>query len=541
MICGTFCLFLLLAAADPVRGGWLSWNGDILVTIDGSEYTAEDYHAWWKNWREPGMDPPETPGPFIDWMLLLREAEKMRLYEDPGYRRKVLTFLKARTLMLLKAEEVDSKIEITDDELWQRYRENYVPLYQLNILFFDSRENADAFLEEIDDRKLADGELKDLVSREKGLLQIETGWHRKVSVDPGWHDIISGLREGYLSSPVDSRQGVVVLRLQDKKDGDREDFATVRKEIENKLWKERSDQLTRELLKNLREKYNVSINRERISKLDINAPPESFSGEPVVTTSHGTISEQEFMAQLRRTMKYWHPEDSGEEAAEHFKMQVINGIIDQTLTSWEGLARGYEKEPPFEDVYVFYCQHRMIRALEEKIFKPQVKVTPEDVRAHYEAHIERYSRPETVRLVHVEGSHDDMSALWTAVAMGGDLRAVAMERFERTPAIREVPLSHLDPEVRGVVEKLTREELSPVFPVNGHAGLVQLIDRTPAQPQPFATVSGRIHEQLHEERLNKVREEYLQRLRAGSSIEVNEEVWRQINKEMEQADADETK
>ncbi|MDW7772480.1 MAG: peptidyl-prolyl cis-trans isomerase [Desulfobulbaceae bacterium] len=542
LIYGTICFLFFLAPSVPSFGGWLPWSDNTLVTIDDKKYNAGDFRSWWSNWQEPGMSFPESPDSFIDWMLLVNEAEKMRLYEDPGYRKKVLTFLKARTLMLLKAEEVDSRISLSDNELWERYQEIYAPLYQLNILFFNSREDARSLLDEIGPGPISDEQTAELAEGETGPEKVETEWYRKVSVDPGWHDIIEDLKQGELSDPVDWKKGVVILRLQELKKGERDDFAAVRREIRDTLRKERANLLTMELLRDLREKYNVRVDSERLEELDISAADNNFSDQPIVTTDHGTISEKDFMMQVRRMQKFRRESGFGKkDDAYRYKEQVLNGIIDQTLTSWESLARGYEKQSPFKEIYEFYCQNRMIKALENRLFFSQAEVTPEEVNAYYEEHIEDFSRPEIVRMVSIEGHREMINSLWTQVAMGSDLRSSALERFDLNLPVRDMPVDHLSQEMQAVVNKLTKGEVSPVFDINGHASLVQLVERIPAQPSPLAKVGHQIRDQLFTERLDRIRSEYVDRLRAGSSITVNDGVWKQLKKEMEQADAEKTR
>jgi len=531
------CFFVLLIQAVTSPTDLFSGSGDILVTIDDSKFTADDYRSWWSNWQEPEMNPPETPDPFIDWELLAREAERMKLYEDAEYRRKALIFLKARTLMLLKAEEVDSKINISEEELWQRYNEMYAPLYQLNILFFKNREDANNLLEKTGSGTISDEQLAAMGSGE-GAAKVTTDWYRKTSINPGWYDIIINLEKGKLSDPVVYGKGVVILRLQDTKEGDKDDFEALRNAIHDKLWKEKSEILTIELLRNLREKYHVRVDEERLEKLDINAPDDSFSDLPVVTMDLGTISEKDFMAQVRRMQNFRQRSGFPDDGAYRYKEQVLNGIIDQTLTTREALARGYENRPPFKEVYDFYCRNRMIKALEKRLFVPQAQVTPEEVKAYYEEHLEKYSQPEIVRIFMVEDSLDVMNALWIKVAMGGDFTTLAREQFNRNLQAQDIPVDHLEPEVYNQIRKLTKGELSPVFTVNDKAYLVQLIQRTPAQPKPLAQVGQQINDQLYTQRMDALRSEYLDRLRAGSSITVNNGVWQQLKKEMEQTDAE---
>lgn len=534
------CLCILAGASVPAQGGWLPWSGDILVTIGDMDYSADDFRSWWSIWREPGMSSPENPDTFIDFMLLFREAERMKLYEDPGYRKKVYTFLKARTLMLLKAEEVDGRITISDEDLWKRYQQKYAPLYLLNTLFFHTREDADRLLSKTGPGPISDEQLAELESVDNGPLKVTTRWYRMSSVDPGWHDIINALEKGKLSAPVESGKGVVILRLQERKEGDRDDFATQRKKIHETLRKEMADLRTVELINDLRKKYHVRVDKERLEKLDITAADDSFSDQPLVTMDNGTITEKDFMAQVRNTQRFRQKYGFAEHGAYQYKEQVLGNIINQTLTTWEGLARGYEKKSPFKEVFEFYCQNRMIKALENRLFAPQALVTQDEVRAYYDEHIEDYSRPDAVRMLSIEGSPEEINSLWTQVLMGGDFQALVRDRFDRPLDVQEFHVKLLPPEVKAVLQKLTKGELSPVFTVNGRASLVQLIERIPAQPMSLAKVGQQIHDLLYEEKLNRVRRDYVGRLRAVSPVTVNSEVWQQLQREMEQTDAKKT-
>ena len=56
-----------------------------LVMIGNEKYTVEDFKWWWKHWSNPGQPLIEKIDPYIKWLLFLKEAEKMRLEEDPVY------------------------------------------------------------------------------------------------------------------------------------------------------------------------------------------------------------------------------------------------------------------------------------------------------------------------------------------------------------------------------------------------------------------------------------------------------------------------
>ncbi|WP_267927011.1 peptidyl-prolyl cis-trans isomerase [Desulfolithobacter dissulfuricans] len=530
-----FSLIILLAPISPGQAGWF-WDDDTLVTIDGQKYTTEDFRTWWENWREKDQPLPETPDPFIDWTLLYREAERMKLYEDPTYRKKVLTFLKARTLMMLKAEEVDRKIDISDEAMWQRYQEQYAPMYQLNILFFHTREAAEKTVERFGDRRADDEQFSTLQIGKDGLVSLQTRWYRPVGVNPEWLDIIRGLKPGDFTEPIPWQKGFVVLRLQNIQEGDREDFATVRKSIRDALWKEQETVRTRELLEKLREKYKVVVDEKRLAALDIEAPDDSFGDEPVITTDRGSVTEKQFMAQVRRLQRFRQQNGFNQDSDYDFKKQVLSGIIDQTLTTWEGLARGYEKKAPLKGVYTFYCQHRLIRNLEERLFIPEAQVTDEEIEKYYREHIDEFTQPEIIRMAIVEGTRESLDALWTEVAMGGNFMDVARERLGHPVPVREIPYNHLEAEVKAVVDKLTNGEISPVFTVKEHVTMLQLVERKPAKAMELDRVRKHIHDKLYQEKVKAAREAFLARLRAQSTIEINDKVWQKLRDEMEPTD-----
>ena len=537
----TLSFFLiLLVLVSFVHAGQLPWGNSALVTIDGEEYSGDDFRVWWANLREKDMALPETPDPFVDWILMFREAERMQLYQDPDYRKKVLTFLKARTLMLLKAEEVDSRISISDQDLRARYQRDFTPVFQVNLLFFANREAAENLRQQFGGRSVDEERFKGVASGRDGLLSIRTQAYRPGFIDPGWREILEGLEMGGMSQPMAWKKGFVVLRLQEKTEGSADDLELVRRQIRQSLWKERQADLTIRLLQDLRRKYEVKVNHDRLQQLDITRSDDSFSNEPIVATTQGLVTEKEFMLQVRRMQRFRRQNGFSEDNSEAFKQRIVNGIIDQTLTSWEARARRYETKQPFKDTYTYYCRHRMIRALERKVFLPQAEVGQKDIEDYYQQHLEEFTIPETIRMVIAEGGEQEMNGLWTEVAMGGDFQLLARKRFGHELPVREIPADHLQKQVNGVVSRLSKGELSPVFTVDGHVTLVQLVERKPARIQPLDMVGGRIGEKLQKQRLAAVREDFLKRLRAQSSIKVDSDLWQQLKKEMEQSDEEQT-
>lgn len=520
----------------PAQSGWFSWGPPTLVTIGDDDYSTQNFKDWWANWQEEGMQFPETPTAFVEWNLLFKEAEKMKLYEAPAYRYKTRTFLKARTLMRLKSEEVDQKIQVTDDALWELYLDSYAPLYQLNIFFFKEEEGATDFKDTLSDKPLSDEEFAGMAETKGGYYAKRIEWYRPVTINPGWLPILNKLEKGDLSPPVPWKEGFVVLRLQDRQEGTREDMESIRESIHKKIWKKEETRLTIELLKNLREQYEVRIDTDRLEQLDITIPDDELSDEPLIYTSHGNISEKIVVGKLKQLHQFRRKNGFSEDTSFQFKNQVVNGIIDQTLTSWEGVARGYETRPPFKAIYQFYRQHQMVKLLEARLFATDMVISEEEIEAYYNANIKFFSRPEVIRMVIVEGSEDGLNSLWLEVALGGDFRLLAQKRTGQDIPIRDLPVDHINKTVKEVLDKLTVNEVSDVFSVDGHITLVQLIERKPAQIQPLSEVRESIRTTLQAAKSQKLRRDYLEKLKKEYKVKINDSVWQNLKEELEQVD-----
>jgi parvulin-like peptidyl-prolyl isomerase len=532
----SYAIFLFFLSSLSAQGGWLPWSPDILVSIGDTKYSTEDFTTWWHNWQEPGMKVPDTPKEFTNWMLLFDEAERMKLYESPVYRKKVLVFLKTRTLMLLKGEEIDKKIRISDNDLWQKYLTTYAPRYQIRIFFFKKQDVAQKFVDKFGKDPISNDDFEKQFGRKDNYYSQRTEWYRPLAINPGWIPILATLQKGTISQPVPWKSDFIVLRLQDKLEGSREDFDTVRKALQKVVWKDKEGQLTVELLQKLRKKYKIVVNTERLKELQTDATDESLSDTPLIATSKGDISEKIVLAKIRQLENFRIRNGFINKTSFQFKNQVVNGIIDQTLTSWEGLARKYEEKQPFKSTFQFYCQHRMIKLLEEQIFQGAVKISPKEITTYYQNNSTLFTQPEVVRIALIQGTEEGLNALWLETALGHDFIALAEKSTGGDIPVQDMPSNHLSKNLKEILDKLTINEVSPVFMDKGHATLVQLIGRKAAQTIPLAAAEKEIKKSLFDKKLKKLRQDYLNKLEQKYPVTIDKAVWKNLKQELEHLD-----
>lgn len=531
---GRATLLFLLGFHLSLAGWAAAAAEEVLLTIDGESFTTDDFLFWWDNTREEGMEPPETPQPFIDWTLLYREAEKMGLYDDPGVQKKVSTFHKARTLMLLKNEEVDAKISITDEEVWRYYEENYAPVWVLRILHFADEEKAAAAVEKLRSGEITDEQLGGMPSEEGGTTSQDTVRQRPSTTHAEWLEIIRPMAAGGYAGPIPWQGGYVLLHLLERIEADEKELEIYRDDIRHRLWKQKQGELTVALLEKLKAKYEVRIDQERVARIDLNDLSGPFGDEPVVTTSIGNISEKDLAAMLRKEVQFRKGAGFAEDSGFDLKNYVLNGIVSQTLTSHEALERRYEQKPPYDRIYEYYFRHRMIKALEAKVFKPEVQVSPEDVSAYYVQHPEEFTTPGTVTLGIIEGSEAELKALWADIVGSGE-DFMTMAQVHAPPGMRpvvEMTVDELEPEIAEVVRGMSRGDVSRVIPVKDKFVLVHLLERTKPVTAPEEKAAPMIAGILRARQLETVRSKYLERLRAAFDIRVNEPAWRKLREQI---------
>jgi hypothetical protein len=534
----TSVLILLLSLAlfpAPPAAAWLFGSNDTLVSIDGDRYNKDDFKRWWKFWKE-GDDPlPKTPDPYIDFLLLAREGERMELDETPSFQRATRVFIQSRALLMLKQDAVDSQIKITDEDMKAYYEEKYLPRWLVQRLEFGSDEAALKAWQELSDKTLTVDELLTREPGQGGPQSRGENWLRPSSIDPGWAEIFKKLAVGGVVNPEEHGEGPTLYHLKEIKGGDEEDFAKLKEEIKQDFWKAKEDELTLSLLQDLKKKYQVEIDKERLAALEINAADETLTDAVVISSSQQNVTEKQFMAVVRRLMDsrpYAAHAANDEEQATSLKEETVNNILAQSLTNWEALDRHYEEKEPFKWEYQFNRNHRLILALEELILLPEARATEEEIKQHYEENIERYSQPTLVKIRIIDDTQGPIDQVWADVVVGTKFTDAVSKYFERSYPVQEVPANHLDPEFKTVVDKLAVGETSPIFTAEGKRVIVHLVERTPSYPLPLERVKESIRSRIVKEKMEKARKDYLDRIKSSSQIEVRKRPWKAIQKEL---------
>ncbi|MCF6291420.1 MAG: peptidyl-prolyl cis-trans isomerase [Desulfobacterales bacterium] len=529
-----FLAVLLLLSTGPLGAGGLPDNEE-LASINGQVYTVADFRNWWNNWREAETRFPPGPEPFIDWHLLVQEAERMELYTVPSYLDKVRVFLQARSLMQMKYDEIDSRISISEKEIRDLYSREYTPRRRIEIFYFADEEQTESAFRQLKSGAVTWDELGRRPEDKDGPQFKEEKTVRPRSSLPGdWQETLMGMEAGQvalLSLP----KGRVVVWVRELINGDEDDYESVKKGIRTRLWNRAEAELNNKIVRRLRDKFHVTIDEQLLAELDVLGEVDrELLDRPVVTSDLFALSLGYVYDKARKGIEVRNRYAYTAASVQGLKQGIVDSYINHRILVEEAMLRHYEERDPIRLPYRFYTENRLIKELETRVFRANATVSGEEISRYYQENIDRFRQPVRVSLAAVKLGNDEkiIERMWNDISRGEDFFEVARRNGVEVGTVREMDRANLDPAVAKVVAGLAVGEVSRPFPVNQQKTMVRLIKRSGGNPTPLFEVRDRIVKELQQEKFERLRSEYLARLRDVSTISVRRQVWDRLRDEI---------
>ena len=529
------CGFLLVFCGRPwaVRAAWFGEEGPLLK-INGVVYNEDDFRGWWREWREPETPVPDDMNIYIDWQLQVQEARHMELDENRSYQRKVEIFLKSRSLMMLRQEEIDGRMKMPEPgQLRAQYDATLQPIINLEILQVADKKQAEEILKlcregsEIKAAAIKAGIAEpQVLVREEGRPEIVSDFFKPLfadSVEVGHLQLLEGRNGAWL-----------LVKVTAKVSGSDEDFAKFEEQLRNQFIRKQEPDLNKRLMTSLRQKYKPVVNQELLDKIDGLEPDDPVLKETVLTIGEVTVPAWQVARLLRDEQKlYRNRQGELTIPLDKLKRTIITNIETQTMVSLEARNRHYELKPPFKSTYEFYCQRRLIKELERTVIGPQVKVTEAEIEAEYNKMAAQFSQADVVEVAWVQLADERLSKLITAeLKQGRDFFKVMEPYFPQGVEYAKKSEDKLQPEVREIVKTLAPGQVSAPIQKGEETFFVKLFRRFGDQRSTLEEVSDMLRQKLRKEKFIKLREDLLTTLRDNTKIEIEKSRWRKLRQEL---------
>lgn len=520
---------ILLSSSAGSATAWNLWGNDSpLLTINGTNYQVTDYINWWHEWRE-SAEPPQSADTYIDWLLLAAEAEQMQLQDKPSYQDKITTFLKVRSLMLLKKEEVDDKIVAAEDkELHKIYLRDYAPRWHLRTITFKEHADLNLFLAAHADSPDMSSEdiLATIAAAEKNYTLSSEVWERPTHLPAQILELLQKTKNSRFSAPYPWNNTWQIIEIMTTEPASDADFANLRRNIADKNFKDQQAQLTAGLMKKLREKYAVTVNQELLDTIDLNGVADNRGQEIVLELLEHKITAKQLYNAAKKQFNSFAPPQQNSSAFQRLLYQVLNGIISQNLANAEALGRNYQLRPPLKATFDFYCKHRLIRELEQQLIVPAANISEEEVKQAYATHKQQLDGHGTVEIIRAETTDAQLATkLQERMRHGEEFSNIIEVLGHKQPQVEQVVLDEkLSPQFQQKLQHMQEGECALINEQEVYT-FVQLIKGVHQQTIDFEQIKGALSSQLKKQAMQKKRHEILMQLRQLSSINLDKQQW----------------
>lgn len=532
LLCGLL-LFVL-----PVTDAAAFWGGDYLIQINGEDYSEQDYRHWWNEWQDPGMKVHESVDEFVDFMLLSQEAKDMQLFDNPNYKKKLAVFLKVRSLMQLKGEEIDAhKVIPPREELWQAYIKEYTPTLNLRMIAVQDEEQA-SVIEQFMQQGMAFDKLAGAAGLGEVAEQLEsTGPMRFTRIPEPLRNAVLPLKQGETVGPVKYGHAWYFLEVMERLDGSDEDFEGLKQNLIRASLKRQEAQLTQKLLEQLKTEYDVSVDQPLIDSIGPEGPSKEDTDRIAVTIGELKIPASFVFASIEKTQKTRGHAQRQAEAFNESKSRIINDILVQVLTEKAALERHYENFPPLKFIYEFYSKYRLIKEFEESVIRPQVKVTDEDIQAYYQQNQDQFSRKGIIEYAQVTTNENALAEqIKQKLKNGEDFFTIMLPVSPAGVPMKKEPLVNLRPSIQEAVKSLASGQIATI--VDGeNTHFVKVIRAVETNVIPLDQVREMIVKSLEKQFFNDIRAGYVQQLRDRSTIKVNKRSWKALREQLQEENA----
>ncbi len=518
-------LFVILFSCQAILNA-----SNFLVEINNKTYTPSQFKIWWKFWKDKNTPFPSTPDKFIDWILLSNEAKAMGFDEDASYKRKINIFLQVRSLLQLRYDEVEKKLNINPDALWKFYEKKFAPFYAIKTIVTDNKTEAEKWRKVLKNQKDFNMLFEKL--RKKGKAR-DLGWKRPVNIPKKFKETIFNSKKNQIYGPIYYKNNFYFVMVTDKFAGTKEDYQKIHKSVAYNYRKYMENKLTLDLIKKLKKKYPVKINYSLINKIKpFDNISNELKGKTVIEIGDKKLSAEKFKKDLEKDIITRNLKSKlTDNMLKKLKKNLTESIISQTLTTIESLNRHYENNV-MKDIFWFYSRNRLIKEFENKVFIPKIKISEKDIKEYYNKHKSDFTTPDLVEIAVIQ-THDEklIKNAYKRIRNGEDFFEVArsIQFHGARPETRR--LDNLVKELRDRIKNMRNGEISPIIKYKDWFFIVKLIKKKKHKLHEFSKVKKSIKNILFKQQFDNIENKYLTMLRKKSKIKINWDEWKKLKKE----------
>jgi peptidyl-prolyl cis-trans isomerase C len=246
------------------------------------------------------------------------------------------------------------------------------------------------------------------------------------------------------------------------------------------------------------------------------------SGDVLASFDGTVITKDDFLKRISNLPK----ELQG--VAQSRKKEFVEEIAGEHFLYKEAKKRGIGKQSDVRELMEAAERKILISKLVEIEVDKKIKIEPEDAKKYYDTHQEEFMTPLLLRASHIlVAGQAEAEEIKKKLDAGADFEEMARTRSQDGTAIRGGDIGffqkgQLIPEFEETAFKMSKGQVSPVFKTQFGFHVLKLTDRAEPSLRDFKMVKSLIEKQLWSRQRAKMFKQFVEKIRAGSKININE-------------------
>lgn len=478
------------------------------------------------------IDVGEYLNELIDNRLMVQEAYRMGLENDPWVQASLQEYRLRESVSRLYKEAIAGKVDLSDDEIARFYRERMEELHMRQITV-QKEEEAQAVRKEIE----AGADMASLAGRysldpfkDKGG---DRGYVRRGEIRAAKGEIVPDFKEGELCTIKTPDGFYCLMRVEGVKPCPEKDPAEIRRISGKGLRKKKEEELSRSILIGCAKEIDVFTDRALLAKISISGTQGEKAGDsveedtPLARVGEETLTIREFRRELNENVR--NQPDTVD--LNTVKENLVESWIDRKLVDYLALKQNYEREPAFRDKLRRHEEILVRKLFDKKVTLPQIQSSEDALRAYYDGHKDRYQKPIGYKLKGIS-YEEEAKALAALEELRGGADFSWMSKREAGGVSVEgsdwVKENELSPSLKKILSVLKPGEISEVFPDRGRRRIVKLEAKSEIEYEPFDQVKSIVAKHYMKDSYDSLCRNYAAELRKDSTISINESLVREL-------------
>jgi parvulin-like peptidyl-prolyl isomerase len=465
----------------------------------------------------------------INIKLIWQEGARMGLDELPEIRKQV-EVTSREILREVAFESVVKNVRPDAAAVEKRFREQVREWKTASMLFKDEAAARRAQKELASGATFADVS-KRAAAAKTARVDQDNAYHPRREYLPQIADALAALQPGQASPVIRLPAGFVILRVLDIRYPENPE---ARAEARKDVLAERQQAVLKAREEALRRDY-VVVNKTVLASVDYEAAKPGVDAllkdQRVVARIRGaeSVTVGDLTDYLR--LQYFHGTD---QASQRKKMNsqkeaALDATLGRRLWNMEALRLGIDKSNEYRDRVAGYQQSLVFDSFLQKVIAPANRVTEDEVRKYYNAHLKDYSYPAMLRIrglafTRRNAAEDAARKLREGTDYGWLAANADGQAAKGTPGLivfdgRPVTTDSMTDGVRKALEGARAGETRVYASPEGHFYVFSVQQVIPATARPFSDVRDEAAQKAYAEKIQKGVEDYAGRLRAKLKVE----------------------